>query len=168
MGQTDSCPFDLTGTGLLAKVVTHFPDIGDAGCGDWMAFRLQTARDVHREATCSKWSAGVEEVNGVAFAAQAKVVVVHQLCGCETIVKLDEIEIFRSDAGLFVGLLGCEFGEGVDVGKDLAGFLVGVAREDRGPHPNSALLLAGRKRLENLWYGVRPGPPARTATGERP
>ncbi len=50
-------------------------------------------------------------------------------CG-EAVVELDQIEVLGADSRLFVRLLRGVAGQGIHVGKDLAGLFVGVAGQD--------------------------------------
>ena len=62
---------------------------------------------------------------------QAQVLVVQHLGGGEAVVELDEIEVVRVDARLFVGGPGGVARQGVDVGEDLACLLVRVGGQHR-------------------------------------
>ncbi len=148
MGEADLGAFDLTVAGFTAQVMADLPDVGDAGRGDRMTLRLETARHVHRRLAVTPRGTRVEEVGRAALFAQTEVVVVHELGGGEAVVQLDEVEIRRTDTGLLVGLLGRVLRQLVDVGQHLARLFVRVGREDRRADLDGAALLLERQRLE--------------------
>src|SRR6185437_9767847 len=102
VGQAYLGVLDLTVAGFAAKVVADLPDIGDAGGRYGVALGLEAARDVDRCGAVTPGRTRVEEVGGAALFAEHQVVVVHQLGGGEAVVQLDQVEVGRSDAGLFV------------------------------------------------------------------
>ena len=95
MGEPDARTLDLTVAGFAAQVVADLPDVRDAGGGDRVALRLETAGDVHRRRAVAPRRARPEEVGSAALLAQHQVVVVDELGGREAVVQLDEIEILR-------------------------------------------------------------------------
>src|SRR4051794_33776709 len=88
VGKTDLGAFDLAIAGLTTQVMADLPDVGDAGGGDRVALRLQTARHVDRRLAGAPRGAAVEEVARLARLAQHQVVVVHQFGGGEAVVEL--------------------------------------------------------------------------------
>ena len=87
----------------------------------------------------------VDQLAGLAVAAQAEVLVVEDLGGREAVVELDQVEVLGADPGHLVRLLGGQSRAGVDVGHHEVAIRVRVAGEHRGgdPHGASHAELAG-------------------------
>src|SRR5579875_1981933 len=152
VGKTDLGTGDLAIACLPAEVMADLPDVGDAGCRDGVALGFEPAGHVDRHPPVPPGSSAVEEIDRPAGLAEHQVVVVDQLCGGETVVELDEIEVLRADAGSLVGLARTVAGDGVDVGEDLAALFPRIGGEDRSRDLHRAASLLERERLE---LGVR-------------
>src|ERR687898_798547 len=141
VGEAQLRPLDLAVAALVTQVLADLPDVGDSRRRDRMALRLQSTRHVHRRAAVAPRRTRLEEVDCATGLAQHQVVVVHQLCGGETVVQLDEIEIVRSDARPLVSLLRRIARQRIDVGEDLARLFPGIGGEDRRRHLDGPALL---------------------------
>src|SRR5260370_37020414 len=98
---------------LRAIVLCYMPhdlaDIRDAGCAQRMALREQTARYVDRPfaAEVRMYSAAlVDKLARLAVAAEAEVLVMHQLRRREAVMQFRKAHVTRPDARRLVRLLG--------------------------------------------------------------
>src|SRR2546421_2861268 len=105
VGETEPGPFDLSLVRLASQVRRHLVDVRDAGRAERVPLREQTTGDVHRNLAAECDGAAVDHLTGLAVFAQAEVLVMQDLGRREAVVQLDEIDVFRSDAGHLVGLL---------------------------------------------------------------
>ena len=93
MGQPDLGVLDLPVAGFAAKMVADLPDVGDAGSRDGMPLGLPGRPTRSPRSSRPATSHPYENFCGSAFFTQHQVVVVHQFCGRETVVQLDQVEI---------------------------------------------------------------------------
>src|ERR1700691_6527120 len=94
---------------VLGEMPHDLADVGDTGRAEWMTLAEQSARYVHRIVAAEARvlaAARVNERAGLAVAAEAEILVVHQLGGGEAIMELGKRDVLGADARLLVGLLG--------------------------------------------------------------
>ena len=106
MGEADLRAFDLSRACLAAEVPDDLDDVGDAGGAERVALGEQAAAGVDRDLAADLGRAFVDQLAGLALAAEAEVLVVQELGGGEAVVQLDLAEVLGADAGLLVGFLG--------------------------------------------------------------
>src|SRR6202521_4471235 len=91
----------ILGTIVLREVPHDLADIGDTGGSQRMALAEQAARDVYRIVAAEAGmlaATRVDEGAGLADAAQAEVLVVHQLGGGEAIMQFSQRDVLGADA----------------------------------------------------------------------
>src|SRR5436190_11379958 len=100
--QADLGVLDLAVAGLAPQVRRDFVEVCDAGCAEEVALRDEATRRVDGRLTVAPGTALVDELARLTRLAQSEVVVVDELGRREAVVKLDEVEVGRVDAGRLV------------------------------------------------------------------
>ena len=91
----------------------HFVDVGDTGGAKGMPLGQQAAGHIDRGAPAKRHVAVVDQPARLALAAQPEVFIVQNLGGCEAVVQLNEIDVFRAKPApsrrLWRRLRGCRY-----------------------------------------------------------
>ena len=123
-------------------------EVGGAGGADRVALGDEAAADVDGGLAVAPRRAGVDEGARPTRLAQPEVVVVDELGRGEAVVELDQVEVLGTDARLFVGLVGGQARERVDVGLHLSGVDPRVRRHHRSRDLDGPLADVGVERLQ--------------------
>src|SRR5581483_358809 len=110
----------ILGPRVPGEMPDDFTDVGDARGAQRMALAEQAARDVDWRIAAEVGmlaTAAIDEFAGLAVAAQAEVLVVHELGGGKAVVQLGEIHVLGAQARHLVRLLGGAPGQRAHIGQ---------------------------------------------------
>src|SRR6185295_18352126 len=112
--EADLGPLDLTLAAEASELLVQLEALRETGGAEGMALREQTARRIHHPAPSVGHGVVVNQLPGLALAAEPESLVRDELIRREAIVELDHVDVLGPEPGALVDLFRSGAGQILD------------------------------------------------------